>query len=66
MKGFIKAIGIAMGVYGVAMTFSLGVLYGIKAQQRAEEGNETAGDRYLFNTTKYLDESVDQLKEAFS
>jgi hypothetical protein len=66
MKDFIKAIGIAMGVYGVAMTFSLGVLYGIKAQQRTETGTETAGDKVLFNSVNKLDESVEQLRDTFS
>jgi hypothetical protein len=65
MKGFLKGLGIGMGIYGVALTFSLGVVYGIKAQQRAEEGELTPADRMLFDSVDTLDNSVDQLKEAF-
>lgn len=54
-----------MGIYGVALTFSLGVVYGIKAQQRAEEDELTPADRMLFDSVDTLDNSVDQLKEAF-
>lgn len=65
MKGFLKGLGIGMGIYGVALTFSLGVVYGIKAQKRAEEDKMTPYDRVLFDSVDTLDNSVDQLKEAF-
>lgn len=69
MKGFLKGLGIGlgfgMGFYGVALTFSLGVVYGIKAQKRAEEDELTPADRELFDSVDTLDNSVDQLKETF-
>lgn len=65
MKGFVKALGFGAGIYAVALTFSLGVVYGIKAQKCADEEHETPGDKYMFDKIRFLDESVDQLREVY-
>lgn len=65
MKGFIKAFGFGMGIYATALVFSLGAVYGIKAQKRVEDGRETPGDKRMFASVDYLDETVDQLSEVY-
>ena len=65
MKGILKGIGIGLGVYGVALAFSLGVVYGVKAQERVAEDRETDGDRVLFASIDNLDKSVEQLRSTF-
>ena len=64
MRGFIKGIGIGAGVYSVAIVFALGVVYGIKAQQRLEHGCELRADRVMFDSVKDLDDAVDETAEA--
>lgn len=65
MKGLMKGLGIGLGVYGVALAFSLGVVYGVKAQERSAEDRETDGDRVLFASIDNLDKSVEQLRSTF-